>query len=329
MSVKADLLKRATSICAKIAFPEGEDPRVLDAARTLVGEGIAQPVLIAEKVHHPAMRARLAEQEPEVEILDPLEDLETYAELFLEKRRLRGKTLTKAQAREAAKDPLNRAALMVSSGVVEAAVGGAVRTTSETVRAAIQCIGAVNKTVSSFFQMIFPDQNRCFLYADCGIIPQPNASQLAEIAVASAKSWRQLMGTDPRVAFLSFSTKGSAKDASIEPILEALNIVKRDHSELLVDGELQVDAALVPEVATKKAPDSPLGGQANVLIFPNLHAGNIAYKLTQRLAGATALGPVLQGLQRPMNDLSRGCNAEDIVLVSAISAIQSQSKPLQ
>lgn len=320
MSIQQDLVARAAKANKSVAFPEGDDPRVVTAAYALAKSGTVRPVLLANPESFDEVRRDLGLAEPDFEVVDPNHEQDRYVDLLLEIRKKKG--LERQQALDIAADPLFKAALMVRTGAVDTCVGGAVRTTADTVRAAIQCIGPRDKTVSSFFFMILDAGRRALLYADCGVIPLPDATQLADIAVSSAQSWRQLTGTEPKVAMLSFSTYGSARHESIDVVLEALSLVREREPHLAIDGDLQADAALVPSIGIRKAPGSPVAGTANVLIFPNLHAGNIAYKITERLAGATALGPILQGLQKPVNDLSRGCKSEDIELVSAISAIQ-------
>ena len=326
MSLLQSVREKAKLAGKTIVLAEGEEKRVLDAAKDILAEKIAKLILIGNKE---VITAKAEFDVNQITIVDPEnDDLSEYAELLYELRKAKG--LEKAQAEQLVKKPLYLGVMLVKTGKADGMVAGSVNSTGDTLRPALQIIKTAPgiKTVSSCFIMVLPEgskygQDGVMVFGDCAVNIAPDAEQLASIAIASADTAKRIAGIDPKVAMLSFSTKGSAKHENVDKVVEATRIVHEQAPELKCDGELQLDAALVETVAALKAPGSEIAGHANVLIFPDLQAGNIGYKLVQRLAGAEAVGPICQGFNKPVNDLSRGCSAEDIVNVVAMTALQA------
>lgn len=315
------LVAAASRRNARIAFPDAVDERTLLAAARLLAGKIACPILVGNKVEIQALAQGAGISLGGIDVVEPgsSELLITYAEMYVEKRREKGETMPTAL--EKMHDPLYVAGMMLVAGAADCCVAGAYSTTGNVLRAGISTVGlaAGCGIVSSYFLMALTD-GRVLAYADCGVVPEPTPEQLADIAAETSENYRKITGETPVVAFLSFSTKGSAEHASVVKVRRAAEIFRSKSPDVLSDGELQADAALIPGIAARKAPGSPVSGRANVLIFPDLNAGNIAYKLTERLAGARAFGPIIQGLAKPYCDLSRGCSADDIVFTAAIAA---------
>ena len=332
MTFIEQIKQRAKQSIKTIVLPEATDIRILEAAKIVKEEGYAKVILIGNEEEVKKLSKEKNIDISGTEIVDPAKSEKTkkYAKALYELRKAKG--MTEEQANQLVLEPVYFGMMMVKLDEADGLVSGAAHSTSDTLRPALQILKTApgTKLVSAFFVMVVPDcqygENGTFIFADSGLNEEPDSEKLSEIAISSSKSFEQLVGKQPKVAMLSYSTYGSAHSASTEKVIEATKLVKEKEPNLLVDGELQLDAAIIPEVAEFKAKGSPLKGQANVLVFPDLGAGNIGYKLVQRLAKAEAYGPLCQGIAKPVNDLSRGCSSVDVAGVVAITAVQAQQK---
>jgi phosphate acetyltransferase len=315
------IVARAKSLKRTIVFPDATDERTIQAARILTDKQIVAPVLVGDRETIVAQANKTGTSLEGIQIVVPAtsDRLEVFSGIFYELRKAKGLQLPEAKRQML--HPLFFGAMMVREGLANGSVAGSLSTTGDVLRAGIQVIGLAPgiSIVSSFFLILFPDKT--YSFADCAVVPDPTPEQLADIGISTAENHRRLTGEEPRVAMLSFSTKGSASHPMVEKVQQAVTIFRAKRPDLIMDGEVQLDTAIVPKVAQSKAPGSPIAGAANVLIFPDLNAGNIGYKMAQRMAHAEAIGPVVQGLRHPAFDLSRGCSVSDIVNVAAINAV--------
>jgi len=321
--ILTEIKNKAIKLNKTIVLPESHDERVLKAAEILANEKIASVIMLGNDDRVRSDAKKLDVDLTGVRVIDPStsDKLSDFTNLYFNLRKYKGITVEKA--RETVLRDLFFAAMMVKEGMADGSVAGSSASTADVMRAGIQCIGMPEgiSIVSSFFLMIFPE--KVYSFADCAVVPDPDENQLADIAISTADNHRNLTGDEPRVAMLSFSTKGSAQHESVEKVIDAVKVIRDKRPDLEVDGELQFDAAINDSIGKKKAPGSTVAGNANVLVFPDLNSGNIGYKIAQRLGGADAVGPMVQGLNKPFFDLSRGCSVDDIVNTASIAALMS------